>query len=114
MYIEPVLVCGWLTARAKFWMETPYKDGLSSQNEDIEDYLGKGRLSLQLEPSERLVGEVLLTRGDEFGLNYAAEVSWRPGKLDFFLFLQYYNGYGEELIDYNVETKSLRGGIRFN
>jgi phospholipase A1 len=115
MYVQPEIELGrMITTRVKIWWETPYKDGLSSKNENIEDYLGKGMLTLNVEPHQRFNTEVNLTRGSEFGTNYGIDVSWRPFELDFFLYLQYYDGYGEELIDYNIETKSLRGGLRFN
>ena len=115
MYVEPTLARGPFTLRAKYWWETPYKDGLSTQNEDIEDYLGHGRLALRFEAGgDRVVVEGLLTRGDETGNNYSVEISWRPLRLDFYLFGQFYDGYGEELIDYDVETRSFRLGLRFN
>jgi outer membrane phospholipase A len=115
MYADGRLDWNRLLLGAKVWIETPYKDGLSSRNEDIEEYLGHGALSLRYGGAgDRFVSELGVTKGTKKGPNLRVELSWRPGKLDFHLFGQYYQGYGEELTDYNVKTRSGRVGIRFN
>ena len=113
IYVQPAIQVSKFRGDLKIWIETPYKDGLSSQNEDIEEYLGHGELSIEYTHTDRLSGKAYLTSGKESDLNVRLEVSGRPFELDFFLFLQYYNGFGEELTGYNVETQSLRLGIRF-
>ncbi len=47
-----------------------------------------------------------------FDYNLTAEFSWRLSKTaNQFLFVQYYNGYGEGLLDYNKYHSMLRVGI---
>ena len=113
MYVQPVVQWYKFRGGLKIWIEAPYKDGLSLKNEDIDEYLGHGELSIEFTHTDRLSGKAYLTSGKESDYNVKLEASVRPFELDFFLFLQYYKGFGEELTGYNIETKSLRLGIRF-
>ena len=50
--------------------------------------------------------------GWNFNCNVTAEFSWRIWKnANQYFFIQYYNGYGENLLDYNVYRSRLRAGI---
>ena len=53
-------------------------------------------------------------KGNFFNWNTVAEVSWRVSKkTNVNIFAQYYNGYGENLLDYNKFHSRLRVGLVF-
>jgi phospholipase A1 len=95
----------------KLWI--PYVDGL--QNRDLLRYVGvmQGGFTYQT-PNQRWVVSCILNKrwGWNFSLNTTLEVSWRPWRqTNQYLFAQYYNGYGECLLDYKVFRSQLRVGF---
>lgn len=100
-----------VTLKPWVWLENDRKD---SDNPDITDYLGHGELHL----GYRRNGHVftLMTRNHlESGFDRGAlELSWSFPIFRYpYLkgYVQYFNGYGESLIDYNNRVNRLGLGI---
>lgn len=100
-----------LTVHGKVWI--PIVDG--GQNKDILDYCGIYQVGTQFQSLNRRFGmSILLTKRRGWNLNYntTVELSWRiRAKDNQFLFLQYYNGYGEGLLAYKEFHSMLRVGM---
>lgn len=100
-----------LTVHGKVWI--PIIDG--QNNRDILDYCGIYQVGTSFFTYNKRFGmTVLLTkrRGWNFNYNTTVELSYRIFKRDNqFLFLQYYNGYGEGLLTYKEFHSMLRVGI---
>ncbi len=96
---------------AKFWI--PIVDG--QNNKDILDYSGIYQMGLALTSKNKRFGfSLTLVKRRGWNLNYNSiwEINYRIFKKDNqFLFLQYYNGYGECLLDYNQFHSRLRMGL---
>lgn len=95
----------------KFWI--PIVDGMN--NRDILEYTGlfQGGVTF-FSKNRRLGGAVhIVKRGNwKLDFNTTVELFWRPWRqANQYFFLQYYNGYGETLIDYNRFHSRLRAGI---
>lgn len=95
----------------KAWL--PIVDGM--YNKDILDYSGIYQVGTSFfTPDRRFGASVTLVKRRGWTLNYntIVELNYRLFKRDNqFLFLQYYNGYGEGMLDYKQFHSMLRVGI---
>lgn len=100
-----------LMVHGKIW--APIIDGMN--NKDILHYCGIYQIGMTVSSrNQRLQGSVLLTKrlGNFFNYNTVLELSYRFFNRDNqYFFLQYYNGYGEGLLDYKVFKNQIRVGI---
>ncbi len=107
------LVDEWLMVHAKFWI--PIIDG--GGNKDILRYCGiyQGGVVVQSHNKRWNWGLTWVKRkGWNLNFNTIWEVSWRASeKMNLNLYAQYYNGYGECLLDYKQFHSRLRVGIVF-
>lgn len=96
---------------AKFWI--PIVDG--QNNKDLLDYYGIYQYGTSITTNNKRFGlSVILTKRRGWKLNYntVIELNYRLFKKDNqFLFLQYYNGYGEGLLAYKEFHSTIRAGI---
>lgn len=106
-----VLIADWMMVHAKFWI--PIVDG--ENNRDILKYSGiyQGGVEFSLQNRKFIWGLTWVKRkGWNLNMNTIFEFSWLLSrKANQYLFLQYYNGYGENLLDYNHYHSRLRVGI---
>lgn len=101
-----------LMVHGKVWI--PIIDG--ENNRDILRYSGIYQVGLSLLSNSRRWGAsavfVKRARWNVFDFNSIWELSYRISrKSNQFLFIQYYNGYGEGLLEYNKFHSQLRVGI---
>lgn len=100
-----------LIVHGKIWI--PIIDG--QNNKDILKYSGIYQIGVQVySNNRRFTGSVTLVKRKGWNLNYntTLELAYRVWKRDNqYLFLQYYNGYGEGLLEYNKFHSTLRVGI---
>lgn len=101
----------WLMVHAKFWI--PIVDG--ENNRDILRYSGicQGGVAITT-PDKKFGWSLTLVKrmGWNFNFNTIFEFNWRiHKKSNQYIFVQYYNGYGENLLDYNQFHSRLRAGI---
>ena len=100
-----------LSVAGKIW--APIIDGMN--NKDILHYCGLYQISVQaMTDNRKFTGALTLVKraGNFFNYNTILELAWRfSRKSNQYFFLQYYNGYGEGLLDYKVFKSQLRVGI---
>lgn len=107
------LINEWLMVHSKFWI--PIVDG--ENNRDILKYSGIWQTGfVAYTPNKKLsLGLTLVKRaGWNLNFNTIVDFIWRVSdKTNLNLLLQYYNGYGENMIDYRQFHSRLRVGIVF-
>ncbi|MDR0836272.1 MAG: phospholipase A [Tannerella sp.] len=105
-----MLLTNRIEGQIKFWI--PIID--SDNNRDILRYNGLGHIGLNYRtPDKRFYAGMLATwRTHSFSFNTQWEVSFRMNNNENqYFFMQYYNGYGENLLDYNQYKSMLRIGF---
>lgn len=106
-----ILVTKHLMVHGKVWI--PIIDGVN--NKDILHYCGIYQTGFQyISSGNRFTASMTLVKraGKFFDYNTILEFAYRIFKRDNqFLFVQYYNGYGEGLLDYKQFHSQLRVGI---
>ncbi|WP_410176167.1 phospholipase A [Shewanella cyperi] len=120
VYGTMVFDSGPLALAAKVWWRIPESekeyegDPRGDDNPDIEDYLGNFELHAVYGLNEQRY--TLLLRNNLDNPNRGAvELTWSyplVGNLRFYA--QYFNGYGESLIDYNAHTQRIGLGVSLN
>jgi phospholipase A1 len=88
-------------------------DPRDNDNPDIDDYLGHGDVFYLRKLGEHSIGLTLRNNLNFDSNKGAVELDWTfplPGKLKGFV--QYFNGYGESLIDYNHYQERIGMGIK--
>jgi len=98
----------------KPWWRIPESNG-SDDNPDIDDFMGNVELG-GLYKHKQHNFSFLLRNNLEFGDNHGAiELGWTfPINDDVKGYVQWFNGYGESLIDYNAHSNSLGFGIQLS
>ena len=103
----------WLMVHAKFWI--PIID--SGNNRDILKYCGIYQAGVVIStPDKKFTVGITWVKRSGWNLNFNTiwEFTWRVHKKsNLNLFLQYYNGYGENLLYYNKFHSRLRAGLVF-
>lgn len=86
-------------------------------NPDIKDYRGYGELRTVLGWQEGLQLSTVARLGDDwdkgsiqFDLSYPLRKAF-AGNVDLYLHAQYFNGFGESLLEYNESTSAFRLGV---
>lgn len=91
----------------------PLIDG--QQNSDILDYCGFVQLGIQKKPANKhWIFNLILNKRKGFNLNFNTTIEFGlhlARNANQYLFLQYYNGYGENLLDYKQFHSRLRIGL---
>jgi phospholipase A1/A2 len=114
IYANFILYRGNLVISLKPWFRIPEPDE-DDDNPDIEKYLGYGEFRAIYRNGNNTFGAMLRnnlqTDGDNRG---AIQIDWSfplPGTDRIKGFVQYFNGYGECLLDYNASTSRLGLGF---
>lgn len=107
-----ILIDPTMMVHGKVWI--PIVDG--ENNRDLLDYYGLYQFGITyMPPSKRMVFSVILTKRkgwNPFNYNTVLEFSYKLfNNENQYFFVQYYNGYGEGLLEYNKFKSQLRAGI---
>ena len=107
---------GNFVTEARAWWRIP-ESSSSDNNPDIEHYMGNGELMVSWERGKHTLSTQVRSNFSPGKLRGAAEFSWSfplPKSDNLKGYLQYFYGYGESLIDYNVVTNRIGIGLAFS
>lgn len=93
--------------QAKIWY-----GWIDGENRDLFEYKGYGLLALNYKSLDDKFGASIVVNPCKKAINTQLELTFQPNKrANQYLFVQWYQGYGESLLDYNQYTSMIRFGI---
>lgn len=111
LYTSFVLEKNNLVMYFKPWYRLP-ESAKNDDNPDIEKFLGYGELALFHKTSKRITGLRLWNSLRSTDNHTSVQLDWNfPIGSGIKGYIQYFNGYGETLIDYNYRSKRIGFGI---
>lgn len=120
LYATMIFDAGPLAFSTKVWWRIPEdektdpKDARGDDNPDIEEFMGYGEFVGVYGVDEHRFTLTLKTNFQDIDRG-SAEVTWSyPIVGNLRLYTQYFNGYGESLIDYNYHNQRIGIGISLN
>ncbi len=114
IYAEFIATSGNFVFGLKPWYRFP-ESRESDDNPDIEEYLGHGKFFGAYKAGKHVFSFTLHNNLDFNDNKGAIEVGWSYALTrNLRAYLQYYNGYGESLIDYNNFTNRIGVGLMIN
>jgi phospholipase A1 len=100
-----------LTLIFKPWYRIPEDDD-DDDNPNIEDYIGRGEISAFYKMEKQVVGLILRNNFKTSDNRGSIQLDWSyPLTNRLKGYVQYFNGYGESLIDYNHSNKRIGVGV---
>lgn len=120
IYATAVFDEGPFALRGKLWWRIPEdeksfaEDPQGDDNPDIDDYMGNFEITAAYALNEQRF--TMMVRNNLDSPNYGAlELTWSyPIKDNLRLYTQYFQGYGESMIDYNAKTQRIGIGFAIN
>lgn len=113
LYIDLIFQRGDFYLSVKPWYHLKDTGSAKDDNPDIENYLGHGELRMAYAGGTH-TASIMLRNYIENSNHGAIEANWSfPMTRRVKWFVQYFNGYGESLIDYNFRVNRLGVGIAF-
>ncbi len=96
-----------------FWVQAKVWYGwLDGENPDLFKYKGYGLLALNYKSRNDRIGASLVINPSKAAVNTQLELTFQPNKrANQYLFVQWYQGYDESLLEYNQYTSMIRFGI---
>jgi len=111
IYLNFVLERNNLVMFLKPWYRIP-EDAEDDDNPDIDKYLGYGELNFFYKNERHIWGMRLWNNFRTSNNHTSVQLDWSiPLASGFKGYIQYFNGYGETLIDYNYRNKRIGLGI---
>lgn len=105
------LVTDWLLVHAKYWY--PIVDGMN--NKDLLRYTGLFQVGAEVSArNRRFIWSAVFMKRKTWRMNWNVDLQFAMRILkqdNQYLFFQFYNGYGESLLDYKQYRSRLRVGI---
>lgn len=98
-----------ISVQGKLWAGV-----LGDENKDLYDYRGYGLMAFNYRSfNDKFWGSFVINPNNNFSrVNTILELNLKPIlSANQYMFLQWYNGYGENLFDYNQYTSMLRFGL---
>ena len=114
IHMEFIAGRGNFLAGLKAWYRIP-EDAEEDDNPDIEAYLGHGQIFGAYKYRKNVFSFILRNNLKIDENKGSLEVGWSyPIIRSFRVYMQYFNGYGESLADYNIPIKRISIGVMIN
>ncbi|MDN3638162.1 phospholipase A [Simiduia curdlanivorans] len=98
----------------RVWWRFP-EDEATDDNPDIDDYLGYGDVAIAYKWGSNLFSTTIKGNFRRESPRMGVQLEWTFPVADRFKgYIQYYDGYGESLIDYNHRSKRIGFGVLLN
>lgn len=111
VYVDFVLESKNMVMFIKPWIRLS-EDAEDDDNPDIEKYMGYGEVSMYFENENRITGIRLWNNLRSDNNHTSLQLDWNfPIGSGFKGYVQYFNGYGETLLDYDYRSKRIGFGI---